>query len=292
MIWFIVNPVAGNGSGRRMLEKIQSFCQRQLPSARVLLSEYPGHSSELARQAVAEGARIVAAVGGDGTAREVAAVLRGSETALAILPCGTGNDFIKTAGIPRDFDAALNLLLEGSIRRVDMGLFNDTPFLNAAGAGFDADVIANVDRFKRWKLRGLLAYGTAALYTLSHLQTVHMCIETEEGTVEEDSLLLVAANGRMIGGGMCIAPQAQLADGLFDVCHVLDVPLWKIPYYLVRLIRGTHTTISYCRYYKARSLRIRCSREVNAQIDGELCHTKDFTMQVLPGALRLVMPGV
>ena len=153
---FIVNPAAGSGFALTAMQKLEKKLKEKNISYRVYQTEMPGHATSIAAElAQKEEITAVVSVGGDGTAGEVAAGLTGTDKAMGIIPAGTGNDFIKSAGIPNDPDKALDILLNGKTERIDTGIVNDRFFLNVCGTGFDVTVLDYAENEKK-KHRGLI----------------------------------------------------------------------------------------------------------------------------------------
>ena len=244
MIAIIVNPAAGNG---RSMATCESVCKR--------LEE--------------RGLKTVIAIGGDGTITEAAAGLHGTRTALGVIPSGTGNDFIKTAGIPSDWEAALELILTKPARPVDCGAINDRFFINVCGAGFDVMTLDFAEKAKKY-VHGLLPYLYGVLRAIAAFRPAQMHIEIAEGTVLDGKFMIFSiANGRFIGGGIPIAPLAAVTDGLLDVLIVDTVPNWKLPAYLVPLMLGKLYKCKVSHRYLTTRCRV-TSPGMRMQLDGEI----------------------
>lgn len=265
----IVNPAAGNGRAMKTCEDVCRQLKERGVDFELCQTDHPTHATELASDAAARGVDTVVAIGGDGTVTETAAGLRGTRTALGIIPSGTGNDFIKTAGIPTDWKAALEVILTKPARLVDTGRLNDRFFINVCGAGFDVMTLDFADKAKKY-VHGLLPYLYGVLRAIVAFDPLPMRIEIGDNTVLEGRYLVVSiANGRYFGGGIPIAPLAAVTDGLLDVLVVDAVPRWKLPAYLVPLMMG--------KLYKCkiahRYLTTRCSVTapgMRMQLDGEI----------------------
>ena len=141
MIYAICNPTAGSGRGEKIGHKIQAILDSERIPCLLRMTERPGHATELARQARDAQAETVLAIGGDGTAFEVARGLVGSDTPLGVIPAGTGNDFVKTIGVPQDPESALEYVLASEPQKTDVGEINGEMFLNEIGTGFDVSVL-------------------------------------------------------------------------------------------------------------------------------------------------------
>lgn len=269
MISIIVNPAAGNG---RSMNHCQAVCKRLQERGVVyelLQTDHPTHATQLAREAAERGAETVIAIGGDGTITETAAGLHGTQTALGIIPSGTGNDFIKTAGIPSDWEAALELILTKPARPVDTGVINDRFFINVCGTGFDVMTLDFAEKAKKYA-KGLLPYLYGVLRAIVAFKPVQMHIEIGDGTVMDGKYMIFSiANGRYFGGGIPIAPLAAVTDGLLDVLIVEAVPRWKLPAYLFPLMMGKLYKCKISHRYLTNRCRIACAG-MRMQLDGEI----------------------
>lgn len=235
MRMLIVNPIAGCGYALKVMEQVQSvLTARNLPF-RVMRTEYPGYAAKLAREAVEMGCEAVYVIGGDGTFSEAARGLAGSGIPIGLIPAGTGNDFVKTLGTPKEPMAALDFILSHEPRPCDAIDLNGQLFLNVAGAGFDVTVLENVADFGG-KIRGLLPYLIGLIRAIWKHQPLKLTYTVNGETRTKDALLCIAANGKWIGGGIPICPDAVPNDGEIDFMVVGQQPRWKVPYYLVRMM--------------------------------------------------------
>jgi len=269
MLSIIVNPTAGNG---RSMTTCAAVCQRLTKRGiafELLQTDHPTHATELARDAAARGAETVIAIGGDGTVTETAAGLHGTQTALGIIPSGTGNDFIKTANIPANWEDALELILTRPARPVDTGVVNNGFFINSCGTGFDVITLDFAEKAKKY-VHGLLPYLYGVLRAIIAFKPVQMHIEIGNDIVLDGKYMICSvANGRFFGGGIPIAPLAAVTDGLLDVLIVDAVPRWKLPAYLVPLMRGKLHKCKISHRYLTNSCRLKCSG-MRLNLDGEI----------------------
>ena len=285
---FIVNPVAGGGYALKAEEALRAALNRRMEPCVFLRTESPGHAEVLASQAALSGADAVISVGGDGTSLEVARGLIGKKAVLGIIPAGTGNDLIKTLGIPRDLNKALEVALNGKARAVDAAKVNNRLFLNVAGVGFDVRVLDETERFKK-HMRGLLPYLCGLVCAIAHHKPVHVRVITDGEEKELDALICAVANGRYIGGGIPICPDASVEDGLLDVVLLRDSPRWKLPPYLPGLMGKRILKFGITTRVKAKKVEIFCPG-ARVQVDGEIAPMDHVVFEVLPGALRVCMP--
>lgn len=233
----ILNPRAG--VARQLARRAVERGHPRWNDFDVAATEGPGHATELAKAAVAAGAELVLSVGGDGTANEVAQGLIGSETALGIVPAGSGNGLARALRIPLRPGPALDALEAGVRRRIDVGVLNGQPFLNVAGTGFDAVVSrAFHDSGRRGGRRGLAGYVRLSLREMARYRAPRLVLDTDAGRREVRPFLLTFANGPQFGSGAVINPGGKLDDGRLEVVVIEDGPLASLVASSPRLFLG------------------------------------------------------
>jgi len=283
----ILNPVAGRGRGARLLPQIPELLQGLRYDLAV--TEGHGHATALAAEAASEGYDVVVAVGGDGTTLEVLNGLAGSHTVLAVLPIGSGNDFIKPLGIPTDLVAAVGLLRRGLVRRIDLGRAGGVYFGNMLGMGFDACVAIETYRLPR--LRGLALYLAALWRTVWRYCAPHLRIECDGRMILKGRFLMAnVANGRCQGANFWLTPNAQMDDGLFDLCLIAAMPIPLFFYHLPKVFRGKHTCLREVTMLQARRVVVQADRPIAVHADGEILAqaTTSLEAEIVPGALQVL----
>lgn len=286
MMTLIVNPTSGNGYALKVEKQLKDALRSRQTPCRFVHTEAPGHATALAREAAQQpDCSAVVAVGGDGTAFEVACGLMDTGIPLGIIPAGTGNDFIKTTGTPAKPLDALDFILKGTPRPVDLCSLNDRMFLNVCGTGFDVTVLDNTLAAKKY-VRGILPYLVGLVRAVFHYKPVHVRLTADGDVTEGDVLVCSVANGRYIGGGIPICPTARVDDGKLDVVVADTVPRWKIPSYLPGLMMGRILGFDITRH------RL-CDRVVidapgmRLNVDGEIFSMDRAEFAVHPGKLLL-----
>ena len=268
MRMLIVNPIAGCGYALKVMEQVQSvLTARNLPF-RVMRTEYPGYAAKLAREAVEMGCEAVYVIGGDGTFSEAARGLAGSGIPIGLIPAGTGNDFVKTLGTPKEPMAALDFILSHEPRPCDAIDLNGQLFLNVAGAGFDVTVLENVADFGG-KIRGLLPYLVGLIRAIWKHQPLQLTYTVDGKTQTKEALLCIAANGKWIGGGIPICPDAVPNDGEIDFMVVGQQPRWKVPYYLVRMMMKQILNFPFTEHVLCDKVTV-SSPGMHVEVDGEI----------------------
>jgi YegS/Rv2252/BmrU family lipid kinase len=283
----IVNPVAGGGRGLRMLAGVEDWLRIHGVRHHVERTRDIEHARELARKAAADG-EVAAAFGGDGIVGAVAGALGGTDGILAILPGGRGNDFARSAGIPKSPVAACSVFETGRERRIDLGAVGDARFVGIASCGFDSDAnrIANATR-----VPGEAAYAYAALRALVSWRAARFELELDGVKSTHVGYSVAAANGPAYGGGMFLAPDASLDDGLFDVVTVADVPRLRFLRGFPRVFKGTHVNNDEVDVRRAAQVRIAADRPFALYADGDPIAQLPATVRTLPGAVRMLVPA-
>jgi YegS/Rv2252/BmrU family lipid kinase len=290
---FIVNPCSGRHlRSARLQPMLRHFIASRRLDADVVLTEGPGHATELAREAVVSGCQRVVAVGGDGTMNEVGQALLRSPAALALVPCGSGNGLARHIGLPAAPRLALELAVDeaASIRILDTGTAAGRPFFNVMGMGLDAEVS---QRFNKLVRRGLPAYARTAFAAFLGRQNQSCTIRCGRRSETLEVLLISVANSEQYGNGAVIAPGARVDDGLLDLVAVRPVGIVGAAFLACRLFLGNLDRSG--RVRRMRGARFEIERPAPGLIhtDGE-CHAAGTRIEVavVPGSLRIVCPAV
>ncbi len=286
----IVNPIAGNGYAIHVAEAAGRQLKEEFHAEyRILQTAYPGHAEELARSAAREAdTGIVFAVGGDGTVSEAARGMADTGKPFAIIPAGTGNDFIKSVHLPKEPSEALRFAMTHEPRGVDVGTLNDSTFQNLAGTGFDVLSLDYADRYKD-RFRGMMPYLLGVIQAIFHSRPSHLKLQVDGEKMEGDYLLVTVGNGTCIGGGFAVNPLARADDGLLDVVIIRYVSRWKIPFYLTGLVSGRHLRYKITRHMQARHVLIE-GEGMRMDVDGAVIPLNRADIGLKKGALRLICP--
>lgn len=264
----IVNPAAGKGQGARIALRVAADLATAGLRVDVVTTPGPGEAARLASSAVEDGYERVIAVGGDGTANEVANGLVGTTVALGLYPIGSGNDFARALGYPRKRSHLARFLAQASPRRIDVGMVNGRVFLNAAGVGIDGHVAERIVASSR-VVGPTLGYFVGALVSIATYRPRPMRVRIGEELLEGRRLVVVAANGTHFGSGMRVAPQARLDDGLLDIVVAGDLDRWSSLVALAKLYRGTHVDGRTILSFRAPSCEIDLDEPLPMEMDGE-----------------------
>lgn len=288
MISLIINPAAGNGYSKTVAQKAEAYFKAKGLEYELLETSSPGEAMELARKA-AQYAEIVVSDGGDGTIREVAQGLMGSDVPLGILPGGRGNDFRRSLAIPDKVAEALDILVTGEDKRIDLLEVNGDVCANVYSIGFDVEVVANSKKFKKFKALG---YYLSVIYTCIAYKAQPMHIEINGEVLDGNFYLIAFGNGTMYGGGMKVLPESVNDDGFLDVCLVNSVNFLQVLRLLPKFVAGRHGEIKdIVRFFRTKELKVRTPHPMDAQADGEILPSiSDTDARILPLALKVRVP--
>jgi YegS/Rv2252/BmrU family lipid kinase len=231
----------------------------------------------------------VVAFGGDGLIGAVAGALKHSDALVGVLPGGRGNDFARVVGIPLEPVDACQVLANGVVRELDLGQIGERTFIGIASCGFDSDAnrIANQTRL----VRGNLVYAYGALRALLTWRPANFTVRLDSGEeIGFTGYSVAAANSKAFGGGMFLAPDASLEDGLLDVVMIKDIPRLRYLRLLPTVFDGSHVRVPAVQIVRAREIDIAASRGFTIYADGDPVAELPTTIRVLPRAMRVLVP--
>ena len=288
---FIINPVAGSGSAKSQLPKLQEMIKKNDVDAEIVFTTKYGHASALSETFAARGFRYIIGVGGDGTLNEIARPLTGNkDIVLGLIPAGTGNDFIQILGFPNRFaDKDWDMFFSRNIISMDIGKVNGMIFLNGMGLGFDAQVAAeNYTNPGEVKKGGKNKYIWHIIKTLLFFREKRMTVITENGSMETDCFINTIAIGRRFAGGFLLTPKALANDGLLDVCSIKKLSLTERFSILLKVPEGKHINDKRINYYQTAGLKLEFPEAVPYHVDGELYFSDKFDVSLVPAGLNLI----
>ncbi len=294
----IYNPTAGPRDARRALKRVRSHLKRRGWSVELQLTEKPGDATTLARAAAQAGCDVVIVAGGDGTVNEAVNGLVGTQTALGVLPVGTGNLWAKQLGIPTytlanplRLHEAADGLAEGSIHLVDVGEVNGRCFLCWAGIGLDAQVTAAMEpRQRRTKRLGMLPYAIAAVLVARDFQGVRARVSLDGNVVRGRTLLILVSNIQQYIGILNVAREARMDDGLLDVFVFKGLGFQYAVRHLLKIISHRYLRDPQVVHRQARRIEVWTEWAIPVQVDGDPIGTTPVTLKVVPRALRVIVP--
>jgi len=284
----LVNPSSAGGRALKLLPRVEQALDAQRAVFRVQRTKGLEHGVKHALLAI-EAGELPVVMSGDGLLGAVGGAMAGAETPLGLIPCGRGNDLARVLGIPDEPEAAVAVILGGHERRIDVGEVNGKRFLGIVSVGFDSEAsrIANETHF----LRGSLVYAYAAIRTLIGWKPARFTIAVDEAHTRVSGYSVSVANSRAYGGGMFIAPDAQLDDGEFDVVCVGEVSKLRFVGNLPKVFKGTHVEKDEVRVFRVPHLELSASRPFPVYADGEHLTDLPASLRVLPRALSMLVPA-
>jgi diacylglycerol kinase (ATP) len=288
---FIINPIAGNGFAMTIVPKLEEMIKKHNVDAEIVFTERSGHAAELSEMYMRRGFRYIIGVGGDGTLNEIARPLVNKpDVTIGIIPAGTGNDFIQILGFPGRFgDNDWDTFFKCNAIAMDAGNVNGKMFLNGMGLGFDAQVAAeNYTEPGKVKKGGKNKYIWHIVKTLLFFREKRMTVITGNGKHETDCFINTIAIGRRFAGGFFLTPKAIANDGLLDVCMIKKLSLFERFSILLKVPEGKHTTDKRVNYYQTPGITLEFSEVVPFHVDGELYFSKNFDVNIVPGALNTI----
>jgi YegS/Rv2252/BmrU family lipid kinase len=286
-ICLIVNPSAGAGRAARLLPAVEAALRERGLGFHVERTSSVEHARELARGARDAG-EVAAAMGGDGLTGAVAGELTGEAGVLAVLPGGRGNDFARKLGIGADPVAAVELIVAGRERKIDVAQVDGRGYLGILSAGMDSEVnaIANATSLKL----GPPVYVYAVIRGVAKWKPAHWRLTIDGDPIEFAGYSVAVANSGVFGGGMYLAPGAELDDGLLEVVWIEDIPRRRYLRNLPRVFKGTHLDQPGIHMRQGREVGFQADRPFTAYADGDPLADLPATVTVAPRTLRVLAP--
>lgn len=256
-----MNPKSGTTTSAQK-NKLKLLVSK-LPNAQLIFTEYAGHATEIAKKAIIEGIEKVIAVGGDGTVNEVARGLMGSETALGIVPIGSGNGLARHLKIPLKMDKAIQFAISQPSKLMDVCFLNEIPFFCTAGVGFDAQV---AHEFAKQESRGLKTYARMALKSFRTYKCENYFFNNQ---FDKTAFAITFANATQYGNNALISPKSKIDDGQIEMVILKPFPFGAAPIIGVRLFRGTLPNSRYIEMQSGEAFSLRSSKNFLVHFDGE-----------------------
>ncbi len=287
-ISFIINPISGTQSKDSMLHLLDQTLDSTIFEKELLYTEYAGQAVKIAEDKAKEGVYAVVAIGGDGTINEIGRSLVHTDTALGIIPSGSGNGLARHLQIPLDVQKAIEIINKGVIDIIDYGKINDVLFFCTCGVGFDAFVSL---KFSQAGKRGPLTYLEKTLSESLKYQPETYEIETEDGTQKYKAFLIACGNASQYGNNAYITPQATLTDGLLDVTILEPFTVLDVPTLAFQLFNKTIDQNSRIKTFRCKKLCIHRSKPGVVHFDGDpMMMGKDVHVDIVTKGLKVIVP--
>lgn len=282
-----MNPISGTVSKSAIPSMIEKLLDKELFSYDIRETQYAGHATEIAHQAIDEGVDIVCAIGGDGTVNEVGRALIGSQTALAIIPCGSGNGLARHLMLPMDAGKAIKIINMCEIHDLDYGIINEKPFFCTCGMGFDAFISM---KFAEAGKRGLTTYLENVLKEGLKYEPETYEIEDETGKKRYKAFLISAANASQYGNNAYIAPQASMSDGKLDVIIMEPFDVLEAPQISIDMFNKTLDKNSKIKTFKTQHIHVSRKEPGLIHYDGDPVMTDaDVDISIVSKGIKMVV---
>jgi len=287
MFHIIVNPLGGKGKSLKALDEVVAILEKHRKPYIVHKTEHPAHATEITKQISDTQDCYILMLGGDGSYNEV---LNGIENfdnvTLGFVPCGTGNDFVNASKHPKTVKKAMEVILKGNREYIDFIQLSDRRCLNVLGAGMDVDVLLKYAEMKPF--HGKVKYYASLFYTLAHTKWHKLRLTIDSGEPMDKSVFMIGiGNGRSIGGGMPICPNAKVDDGKLSIVVVNEMKKSLIPFRLPSFLTGKHVKKPWTEEFEGSSVKIEVLDDSKFEADGEVfasdlidCHIINNTLKV------------
>lgn len=283
----ILNPMAGRGRAGKIADNISRLISEQIGGSTLFTTEYQGHATEIAKQ-IKNDYDVIIGAGGDGTMHELVNGMIFGKAALAAIPIGSGNDFVKMLNLPKNPEEAVNVIKNNQRMKIDIGQIGNQYFPNGVGIGFDAWVVRESLKVKR--LRGFLIYLYSVLKTVFSYKNEKIEFFANGKNEEKEIFLIAVGNGRAMGGGFYLTPSAEIDDGQFDICIIHGLSKREVFLNLPKAIKGAHTDMEQVQMLRTNKLKILSQKGIAVHADGELLglNFKELNIKILPKVFEVI----
>jgi YegS/Rv2252/BmrU family lipid kinase len=284
----LVNPASAGGRALKALPHVHEVLDGLGAEHRTVTTRSIDHAYQEALTAVDEGETVIA-LGGDGLLRPIAGALKGTGSALAIVPCGRGNDLARMLDLPTDPRDAARLAVTGGERLIDVASVEGTPYLGVASFGLDSDAnrIANEAKL----VKGDAVYVYAGLRALAAWKPARFSVTIDGERHELTGCTIAVGNSKVYGGGMYVLPEAEIDDGQLDVMFVRDAPKRRLLALLPKLFKGTHGESDLIEFRRGREIEVSSDRPFAIYADGDPIGATPAILRVEPRCLRVIAPA-
>jgi YegS/Rv2252/BmrU family lipid kinase len=284
----LVNPASAGGKALKALPAVHAALDRLQAPHRTVTTRSSEHAAEEAARAAAQG-ETVAALSGDGLLRPLAGTLKGTPAALAVIPCGRGNDLARVLGIPTDPTEAAELAVRGPEKLIDVANVDGTPYVGIASLGFDSEAnrIANDAKL----IRGNAVYLYAALRALAAWKPAAFSVTVDGQRHDVTGFSVAVGNSKAYGGGMFVLPQAELDDGMLDVLISKNAPKLSFLRGVLQTFKAAHVDSPDAQFLRGATIEVSSDRPFVIYGDGDPIGTTPATMRVEHRCLRVIVPA-
>ena len=287
----LVNPVSGNHKGKKHGIIVNKLLKKYNIKSKLIISEYPGHLTKIVKKFSSKEKCRFYSIGGDGTLNEVVSGIIGSDSEIVIIPCGTGNDFIKSISKYNSLRKIIKESLNKESTKIDVIKLNNNRYcINILNMGFDAMVAKNVDIFRKVPfISGKLKYNLSIFYTLLSNKNFKIKIRYDNSTYTKGSFTLVAiCNGKYYGGGISPCNDAKVDDGILNICAIDSTRVRHKIKLLPKYQKGLHVNLPQVHLNKCNTISIVSTHKFPVSIDGEITYTNRLKVSIIKKAINIV----
>lgn len=287
-IKYIINPAAGQGESKHTINLIHDKMIASDVMYSISISSYEGHVEILAREAAQDGYTDVVAVGGDGTVLEVFNGIFERNINLGIIPAGTGNDFVRMLNMTKNFEESIDRIIRGNTCRVDIGVVNDTHFLNVVGMGIDGDIVSKTEVVKK-KIKGSAAYLYSTFASLLNYKCKEVTINIDGNIYHRKVYLVAIGNGQYFGGGMKITPGAKLDSKNFEVVVINEMKKSKFAVLFRKVFSGKHIHEKPVEVFYGKNIKVKSDDSILINADGNIIGNGTAEIHIMPEAQNVII---
>lgn len=287
-IAFIINPKSGTNKKQNLPDLILDHIDQTVYQPDFFFTKCAGHATELAKQLMEKSYTRIIAAGGDGTVNEVAKALVNTDVEFGIIPCGSGNGLARFLKVPMKLKDAIDLQNKGTVTQIDYGRINDNPFFCTCGVGFDAHI---GNKFAQSQSRGFFSYIRETVAAFFSYKPKKYKIKVDGEKLKTRAFLITVANAGQYGNDAYIAPQADITDGMLDLCILTPFPKHKAFHMGYRLFNRTMDQCSYIKVKKGQSITIKRKKKGEVHLDGEpAIMGKKLIITIVEKGLKVITP--
>lgn len=286
----LANPMSGKKRGIKYANRIQKILKKNNINATIIFSKYPKYFTEVAKEIANTEKTRFYSIGGDGTLNEIVSGIIGTSSEIVIIPCGTGNDFLRSISDYLSMRKIVNISLEKKATPTDVITFGKDKYcINVLNMGFDAMIAKNIDKFRKVPfISGSAKYTLSILYTLSSSRNFKFKISANKRVYKGSFTLVAIANGKYYGGGIMPCPDANVDDGILDSCIIDATTVMSKLKLLPKYKKGKHLTLKPVNLLKSNEIKVVSNHKFPVSADGEMYYTNRLHIKVLPRAVNIV----
>jgi len=287
-IKYIINPAAGHGESKETINIINGKMKKTNLDYSISISGHPGDIEIIARESVKEGYTDVVAVGGDGTVLEAFNGIFDKDINLGIIAAGTGNDFVRMLDVDNDFEKSVDRIIQGKTKKIDIGIVNNTHFLNVVGMGIDGEIVKKTESAKKI-LKGSVAYLYSTFASLINYKCKSVIIEIDDIEYRREVYLVAIGNGKYFGGGMMVTPGASLTSEDLEVVIINKMKKSKFTILFRKVFSGKHVDENLVEVFKGKNIKISSAEPILINADGNIVGNTQAAIQILPKAQNVII---